>query len=229
MSLTLDTSTFTVGMLIDLVAKKHFSFNRPTIDATPLNDGTAREQTHHRASATRARVRPCAPLQRTSNHGAAAHDRTSAEWRRRFPRTHSQHGRGSHFADSDQLAEGAELDPIEEKDEIEKYARYRGMTLASLPKAVVNGCLLKIDDATQGDLTITLRVHHAVIDPEAAPLGFLCAGAVAAAPEPEPAAGASGASKRVLDKPQSPPDGSGNPGKRPRVIEEDLDDCVMLD
>lgn len=168
MSLTLDTSTFTVGMLIDLVAKKHFSFNRPTIDATPLND------------------------------------------------------------DSDQLAEGAELDPIEEKDEIEKYARYRGMTLASLPKAVVNGCLLKIDDATQGDLTITLRVHHAVIDPEAAPLGFLCAGAVATAPEPEPAAGASGASKRVLDKPQSPPDGSGNPGKRPRVIEEDLDDCVML-
>ena len=35
-TLSLDTSRFTVGMLIDLVIKKHFSFNKPTIDATTL-------------------------------------------------------------------------------------------------------------------------------------------------------------------------------------------------
>ena len=35
-TLSLDTSRWTVGMLIDLVIKKHFSFNKPTIDATTL-------------------------------------------------------------------------------------------------------------------------------------------------------------------------------------------------
>ena len=36
LTLTVDTSSFTVGQLIELVARKHFSFNRPTIDADSL-------------------------------------------------------------------------------------------------------------------------------------------------------------------------------------------------
>ena len=42
-SLTLDTTTWTVGMLIDTIVKKELSFNRPTIDASTLGD-TASDQ-----------------------------------------------------------------------------------------------------------------------------------------------------------------------------------------
>jgi hypothetical protein len=35
--LTCDTTTFTVGQLIDEVVKKHLSFNRPTIDANTMH------------------------------------------------------------------------------------------------------------------------------------------------------------------------------------------------
>ena len=37
LTLTLDTTTWTVGQLIDLVVKKHLSFNKPTIDATQIS------------------------------------------------------------------------------------------------------------------------------------------------------------------------------------------------
>ena len=162
--LTLDTSVWTVGQLIDLVAKKHLSFNRPTIDATQLN------------------------------------------------------------GDTDQLCEGEELDD-DDDDERAKYERYRGTLLTDLPQPIVSGSALQVCDASQGELKITLRVHHAVLldkDGNRDPKLFEISGA-SAPPPPAPSAG----SKRPFS---GEGDDAGNPGKRPATATvDDDDDLVMLE
>ena len=154
-TLTLDTRAWTVGQLIDLVAKKHLSFNRPTIDGTPFG------------------------------------------------------------GEPDQLCEGEELDADEDADEIAKYARYRSLTLAGLPRPIGDGAELKITDTSQGELTISVRVRHAVLtdkDKNVDPALFELTAAT------EPTAG----SKRPLDD-----DASAKPGKRPATAADDDDVTIV--
>jgi len=118
------------------------------------------------------------------------------------------------MGDEDQIAEGMEEECDEE--EIAKYARYRDITLAALPKPLGSGSKLMIDDVSQ-KLEVTMELVDAVLDPEECPDGFRFEGG-GAKPAAEDAPAASGGGEDVADAPAS---------KRQRV--DDVDDCVILD
>ena len=176
LELTLDTSVWTFGDVVEKIVKKTLSFNKPTIDACSFDESF-----------------------------------------------------------TDQMCEGDEsvLDEEEDKDEIDKYARYASTLLKDIgPQGLVEGAKLTIEDTSQ-DLKLTLRIKHVALDPEKHPNGFIIGGDVEAAAagaqklmaetekEPSAAASSNAAGKRKAEDM-----GEMNGAKRPKGEE---DDVVILD
>ena len=88
------------------------------------------------------------------------------------------------------------LDEEDDKDEIDKYARYASTLLKDIgPQGLVEGAKLTIDDTSQ-KLKLTMRIKHVALDPEKHPNGFIIGGDVEAA--------AAGAQKLMAETEKEP-------------------------